>query len=69
MIRDKAFNCAGLMVEGSFGGFAAKLAAAWFVADSNNQFTIEQAFPDLWAKAEAQIDAEHAQWEAENNEA
>ena len=66
MNRDKAFDCAGLMAEGSFGGFAKKLAAAWFVADSNNQFTIEHAFPELFAKAKARLDAERHKWENDN---
>lgn len=35
------------MATGTMGGFARKLADAWFVADLGNQDTIEKAFQPL----------------------
>ena len=39
------------MSAGNLGGFAAKLAEAWFVADSKNRMKIELAFPELIERA------------------
>lgn len=40
------------MSAGNLGGFAAKLAEAWFVADSKNRMKIELAFPELIQRAQ-----------------
>lgn len=40
------------MSAGHLGGFAAKIAEAWFVADSKNRMKIELAFPELIQRAQ-----------------
>lgn len=39
------------LASGQHGHFAAKLAAAWFLADSGNQRLIEDTWPHLVNKA------------------
>lgn len=39
------------LANGFFGGFASKLAEAWFVADSGNRKKIEDSWPDLIKRA------------------
>ena len=38
------------MMEKFGGGFASALSIAWQRADVNNQYRLEQAFPDLLAQ-------------------
>ncbi len=40
------------LATGLHGGFAKKIAEAWFVADSNNQKLIEDTWPHLVQKAQ-----------------
>lgn len=38
------------LATGEFGGFAAKLADAWFVADGTNRKLIEETFAHLFRR-------------------
>jgi hypothetical protein len=54
LVMSQPANIHALFVElasGRHGNFAAKLADAWFVADSTNRNTIEMSFPGLIWKA------------------
>lgn len=51
MSDDDIHRAMTLMSTGEMGGFARRLAEAWFVADSGNRAKIENTWADLIERA------------------
>lgn len=54
---DLTFRAFRFMASGFLGGFAEKLALAWFAADSGNKARVEAAFPELLERAKTAAEA------------
>jgi hypothetical protein len=55
---DDKIRAGRMLCTGRFGGFAAKLAEAWFAADSFNRSLIENAWSDLFRRAHEAVQAD-----------